>query len=196
MLIEHNPLVIPILELLHMQSEAVTEHQLITALRPQLEQLPGLDGSSQLVLFRTHFLVMNALYQLQRDLLEDGLYLSISPLEIVVLPVRSAGTRELGNGADSALSEYYLNLANLQDTDAQAVEDLLGSFWQRYLAADNRPDALVILELPIDADWPQIQARYRQLAAQLHPDRGGDAARFMQVREAFEILRQSRPNHR
>ena len=189
MLIAHNPLVIPILELLHSQPGAVTEHQLISELKPQLQQVPGFEGSSQLALFRTHFLVMNALYQLQRDLLPEGMYLSISPLEIVILPCGEDGGRELRDSGARALGDYYLDLANLHDADDQTVAGLLDSFWQKYLAADGQLDALATLELPADADWRQIQTRYRQLAAQLHPDRGGDAGRFMRAREAFEILR-------
>ena len=40
----------------------------------------------ELRLFRKHFLVMNALYQLQDELLLQCEYLSIDPLDITILP--------------------------------------------------------------------------------------------------------------
>lgn len=197
--INHNPLVVPILDFLRRRSGPVSEHDLILQLRPQLDRLPGLAASSQLALFQTHFLVMNALYRLQQDLLADGIYLRISPLAITLEPVSDSGDSELREVSDQPLSEYYLDFAHLNETDEADVESLLGQFWQHYFARDNAAGALAVLDLPADADWSQVQGRYRKLAAQYHPDRGGDTREFMQVREAYEILRRalgSRPDLR
>lgn len=38
-------------------------------------------------------------------------------------------------------------------------------------------------------DLKALQRRYRQLAAHLHPDRGGDAVAFMRLRELYEMAR-------
>ncbi len=189
MVIDHNPLVISVLEILQTSAAPMTEHELIVALRPQLDAVPGMADAPQLALFQTHFLVMNALYQLQRDLLADDLYLSISPLAIALEPVSSGQSAALRDASEQPLADYYLDFTNLRDTDLRGVEALLDQFWQGFVSRERQPEALAELELPADADWPAIQQRYRQLAARLHPDRGGDPQRFMQVREAFEVLR-------
>jgi curved DNA-binding protein CbpA len=54
---------------------------------------------------------------------------------------------------------------------------------------DARAQALLALRLEADADWDAVQGQYRRLAAATHPDRGGDGAQFLVVREAYEILR-------
>lgn len=189
MQLDDNPLVIPILEFLRRQREAISEHALITQLRPVLEALPGLADSQQLALFQTHFLVMNALYQLQRDLLEEGFYLRISPLEIAIETPLGAGAKGIQEGSDRALAEYYLDLTHLRQTGESEVEQLLNGFWRDFLARDKVGDALAALELPAGAQWSEVQVQYRLMAGRLHPDRGGDSEQFMQVREAYEILR-------
>lgn len=189
MQIDSNPLVVPILHCLQRQQQALSEHDLITALKPQLDELVAPSTEPQLALFRTHFLVMNALYQLQRDLFDDGLVLSISPLQIQLQPAQGTGQTLPEDSGSAALAEYYLDWSNLRDTDAGDVERLLGEFWQRYLAHDQHHEALSVLGLSAGADWSQIQASYRRLSSRLHPDRGGDSQAFIRVREAYEILR-------
>ena len=45
-----------------------------------------------------------------------------------------------------------------------------------------------VLGLPRDATREQIEAAYRRLARQHHPDRGGTAEQFRRVQEAYERL--------
>jgi molecular chaperone DnaJ len=45
-----------------------------------------------------------------------------------------------------------------------------------------------VLGVPEDADKQTIKKAYRKLAAEHHPDRGGDAEKFKQVAEAYSIL--------
>lgn|GEM_PF-4842681 len=46
-----------------------------------------------------------------------------------------------------------------------------------------------ILELPDNATQDQIKRQYRRLALRYHPDRnGGDDQRFLEVKEAYEVL--------
>ncbi|KAK5120075.1 hypothetical protein LTR85_006556 [Meristemomyces frigidus] len=45
-----------------------------------------------------------------------------------------------------------------------------------------------ILELPTSASAADIQAAFRRLALVHHPDKGGDAAQFLRIREAQEVL--------
>mgnify|MGYP003654933351 CR=1 FL=1 len=49
-------------------------------------------------------------------------------------------------------------------------------------------DPYEILGVPQDADQQAIKKAYRKLAAQHHPDRGGDAEKFKQVAEAYSTL--------
>lgn len=55
-------------------------------------------------------------------------------------------------------------------------------------------DLYVVLGISRDADLQQVKRAYRRLVKQLHPDRrqdsrrAADAERFMQVREAYEVL--------
>ncbi|MBC7293143.1 MAG: DnaJ domain-containing protein [Thermoleophilia bacterium] len=49
-------------------------------------------------------------------------------------------------------------------------------------------EAYRILKVPRDASFAEVRAAYRRLAAQTHPDRGGDAADFIRVRAAYEVI--------
>lgn len=56
--------------------------------------------------------------------------------------------------------------------------------------------ALQALDLPEDAEWPQIKSRFRQLAKELHPDRNPDdsaaAERFRLVVMSYRIIEEIR----
>jgi hypothetical protein len=49
-------------------------------------------------------------------------------------------------------------------------------------------DAYKILGLSRDVTAVQVKAAYRRLVAEAHPDRGGEAAEFIRIRAAYEIL--------
>ena len=53
----------------------------------------------------------------------------------------------------------------------------------------DRRTALTVLDLPDDADLPALKRRFRALARDRHPDRGGDPAAFQDLHTAFEVLR-------
>ena len=185
----YNPLVIPILEILKQAEQAVSEYELITRLQQQLDALPNRPHSHQLALFQTHFMVMNALYQLQQQLADESVYLHISPLQIFLQPVGGEPATTLAEvGVHESLRRYYLDWSNMEQTSEQDVEMLLNSFWQYYLAEDKQQQAYATLGLNTDADWACVQETYRRLVAAKHPDRGGDAAAFIAIREAYEVL--------
>ena len=186
---DHNALIIPILKILKNATEAISEHELILTLKAELDQFPVAEKSASLALFQTHFLVMNALYQLQHSLLDEGIYLLISPLKIQLLSVSERGSTDLVEPhVEQSLSEYYLDWKNLEDTGEEEVERLLNSFWQYYHADDKQLQAYQVLGLEPGVEWKLVQKTYRQLASAQHPDRGGDASRFMEIREAYEVL--------
>ena len=153
---------------------------------------PAADAN--LTLFRRHFLLMNALYGLQEVLwCEERVWLHISPLSIALRasaePATSAATLPAEAAGDAALREYYCDWRQLRDTDADAVTRMLDGFWRRYHALDDRAEALAALQLDASADWAAVRRQYRRLAGAAHPDRGGDGARFLAIREAYETLR-------
>ena len=49
-------------------------------------------------------------------------------------------------------------------------------------------EAYRVLGLPRDATTAQVKATYRRMIAEAHPDRGGEAAEFIKIRAAYEIL--------
>lgn len=52
----------------------------------------------------------------------------------------------------------------------------------------ERQQALTVLGLPPDATRQQIKRRYRELAKQHHPDRGGDEREMQRIIAAYHLL--------
>lgn len=57
----------------------------------------------------------------------------------------------------------------------------------------ERQQALAILGLPPNATRQQIKRRYRILAKQHHPDRGGDQRQMQRIIAAYELLMKDQP---
>ena len=184
-----NPFKASVLTLIKTSPMGLSEYDLIQRLQEH-DAAFVFDGENpNLALFRKHFLVMNALYQLQTELFAQGMYLSISPLDIRLEPVESSAVSALTtDNAVAPLRAYYLDWENFSQTSHADVETMLNRFMERYLAIDERLEALQALELSADAPWENIKQAYRRLAAQHHPDKGGDPARFRAIRGAYEIL--------
>lgn len=188
-----------ILRLLETLPEGCSEYQLIQHLREQGDPcLPNQPLLDPLVLFRTHFLVFNALYRL-RDRLwrQRSHHLCISALQVQLQPHALAADQP---AEADPLRDYYLDLRNLRDTDKAEVERLLESFWARMYgyrngesgaadSAENRRAALEVFELDeAGLDFGCIKRRYRQLVSIHHPDRGGSTPRLQSINLAMEIL--------
>ena len=189
-----NPFKAAILALIKASPAGLSEYVLIQRLQEHDEAF-AFDGvDPDLALFRKHFLVMNALYQLQAELFDQGMALSISPLDIRLEPVGNAGLSAFPtDNATAPLREYYLDWENFSQTGQADVEAMLTRFQERYLAIDERIGALQTLELPANASWEKVKHAYRRLAARHHPDKGGDPARFRAIREAYECLMRCYP---
>ncbi|MBP8185127.1 MAG: DnaJ domain-containing protein [Pseudomonas sp.] len=185
----HAELADQLLALLQAADAGLSEYQLIQQLKQQQSaHLTQLASDPQLALFQTHFLIFNALYRLREQLWQQQrAHLQIGPLCCRLLPYQ-AGSCELAE--HDPLRDYYLNLQHLQDTDAQAVEQLLERFWRRLHSGDEQRAALELFELrsPPTLDLTRIKQRYRQLVSQHHPDRGGSTSRLQSINQAFEIL--------
>ncbi|CAJ1896997.1 MULTISPECIES: DNA-J related domain-containing protein [Aeromonas] len=181
-----NPLLAPLLALLRQASGSYKVHELLAELRRQ-EFIPPLPGDEQ-QLFRLNFLIMNALYQLQAELHDEGWWLLISTLDIRIEPLAPRNTASaLARG--EALRSYYLDWQVFWQTDREEVEALLGSFWRAYARDEHRAEALTLFALPAGAGPDAIRRRWRELALQHHPDRGGDADTFIRLRWAWEHLK-------
>jgi DnaJ-domain-containing protein 1 len=187
---QNNPLLSVILRVLREQSAGISEYDLLKQIEVDGAHFAHTADEAQLALFQKHFMIMNALYQLQESLWRDEhVWLAISPLRIAIEMSASAHESQIALHSDDALRTYYLDWQQFLATDGAAVSELLASFWLRYSAHDQRQEALVTLQLDDNADWETIKQQYRRLAATSHPDRGGDATQFLAVRTAYEILR-------
>lgn len=187
-----NPLLTAIEQILTAEPQTVwSEHGLIRRL-VDAGHLAENFASDSLGLFQTHFLVMNALYQLRRHLAARGKgYLDISALRIVLTPaseVAGAETRSLTAG-NAPLEGYYLDWTHFAGASAASVDELLSSFWRRYLVQDDRHRALELMELEEPVTLQQIKKRYRQKAMAWHPDRGGSDTRLAELNGALDILK-------
>lgn len=193
-----NPLLAVVLRVLREQASAISEYELLKHIEADGAHFANTEGDrskqsndSQLALFQKHFMIMNALYRLQDSLWRDeSVWLTVSPLRIAIETKTDAREQQVVAHSDDALRNYYLDWQQFLATDSAAVNELLASFWTRYAAHDQRADALATLQLDAAADWDAIRQQYRRLAAASHPDRGGDAAQFLAVRAAYEILRE------
>lgn len=195
----HNPITAIILSLLKKHPTGFSEYTLIQAIEAA-GIFDALDSHADVALFQKHFLTMNALYHLQTTLWkEEALYLSISALDIYLEPYNkaphskdqatpSAATLPEQN-RNEALKSYYLDWSHYNEADEASVIRLLNSFWERFLNPEQRQQALDLLEITQQTpDQTTIKRQFRQLAAKHHPDKGGDAAHFIAIREAYEVL--------
>ncbi len=204
---ENNPTLEPIQSALLNRSQRWAEHQLITYLTHLDEfQWPFEEkeaASAHLTLFKKHFLVMNALYQLQRRFAQQGQQLSISAsgLEIVLYPpamqdhTEDPPQNQQNSQHDDALTandhniaDFYLDWEHYHSANAESVEALMRTFWQKFNAYHQHESAYEILGIEKNANRKAIERRYRQLASLHHPDKGGKQAKFIEIRQAYEKL--------
>lgn len=165
------------------------------ALMKDLEQhnstIQKLEGNDELTLFKKHFLIMNALYKLQ-DFYhrEQGktLLISATKIEFAEYTAGTSSKHLSPDNSNAKLKAYYLDWSNLVDMDQESVEKLLDDFWSKFFALDERKEALELLGLASTASEKEIKSKFKYLAAQRHPDRGGDAETFIQIRLAYETL--------
>lgn len=140
-----------------------------------------------LQLFQQHFLLFHSLYRLRRILWRDEhRWLEIGPLCIVAEPARETARQALGR--PDPLAEYYLNLDELTRKTRADVDELLTQFWRRYCGREQHEAALAVLGLDASADRHAIKQRYRRLAMQHHPDRGGDSQTLQRIHAALRTL--------
>ena len=182
-----NPLIAPLLALLQQAAGSYKVHELMAALRQQ-GAIPRLADDEQLQLFRVNFLIMNALYQLQAELWQEGWWLVISTLDIRLEPLVGLSEANHGFVLGENLRSYYLDWQVFWQTDRAEVEALLNRFWRAYDGEGHKAEALALFELNEGASQEALRRRWRELALQHHPDRGGNAETFIRIRWAWEVL--------
>ncbi len=188
----NNPLKPAILQILRQAQDKLAIHELLSELK-SVSKLPRLHDDDQLALFRLNWMMMNALYQLQRDLVQDKLLLVISTLDIHLESYEGSEAEAESQALEQhPLRDYYLDWDNFSETTLEEVQAMLDGVWQNYLSSDQQDSAYQILGLEPCADSKTIRKRYRQLVHQNHPDKGGDADTFMEIREAYEILKKAK----
>lgn len=185
---DDNPILLPLLARLQAAEGPCKLHELMTQLQAD-GLLPRGQAGDDLGLFRTNFLLMNGLYQLQGLLSRQGDWLAVSPLDLHI----DVGQVSRGSlQATDPLRDYYLDWQNLWQTDEAEVTALLAGFWQafcRQVEPAARLAALAVLELPQSASQADIRRRWKALALAHHPDRGGEVGRFQAIELAWRTLR-------
>lgn len=175
-----------ILPLLREHPAGLSEFDLLKRLEGQGDALPERTADN-LSLFQSHFLLFHALYRLRDTLHAERRHgLNIDCLTIRLTPYGESDA--VLPSTHDPLREYYLDLANLDETGEAEVEGLLTQFWLRYAANDARAEALAVLDLQDPVEHAEIKQRYRQLAMQHHPDRGGDKEQLQAINAAMAVL--------
>lgn len=174
-------------ELLQRHPTGLSEHGLLRLLQ-EADYFPflGVSPWEPHALFCAHFLLFHALYRLRDRAWERReAQVEISPLNI---RWQAYSASEAALARPDTLREYYLDLANLEQTSARDVDELLAAFWVRFQRQDQRAEALQELGLSDPVDDVTIKRTYRQLAMRHHPDRGGDTARLQLLNAAVRVL--------
>lgn len=166
----------------------ISEFELMQQLDKHYPELyPKPDLRDPLLLFQHHFVLMHVLYRLQDEWYQAGEgVLDINALRIQLRPLKEGGGQHLS--VDASLKDYYLDWSNLSRENPESVQSLLDGFWKRLLGERKSPEALRQLGLDEKADLAKIKSRYRRLASEHHPDKGGDPEEFRRIREAYEAL--------
>ncbi len=106
-----NPLIQPILAALEEHTKGISEYDLLRLLEQKTDLFIALGDNPRFALFRKHFLIMNALYQLQVKLWqEDQVKLCISPLNIHIdqdtITLSTSSSVEIDDAHEAKLAAY------------------------------------------------------------------------------------------
>jgi len=189
--LQSNPLIQIIFECL-LATSCWKIHTLANHLS-QNNYLDKLDNDYNKDLFKKNFLIMNALFQLNEDLIGTQYILIIETLEIRLTKINEKQISQHNQN----LKDYYLDWTNFE-TNSEAIENLFDSFWQSYSAYDVKntyspekiSSALRYFQLPENATPIQISKRWKMLALKHHPDKPtGDKNVFQQLQIHWQVLK-------
>jgi hypothetical protein len=127
-----NPVLPQVLNLLREHPEGISEYRLMKTLdRAHLFDDDAVSGEGLLPLYRKHFLIMNALYELQ-DILwqEEDRVLEISPLHIELHERQTGRPNKREPDWYPLLSEYYLDWAYFRNTTEADIDRMMDELRQ------------------------------------------------------------------
>ncbi|MEP1444514.1 MAG: DNA-J related domain-containing protein [Paraglaciecola sp.] len=187
----------PILQNILLAHETgISEYELFQYLQSPPYELFSKNALQQpLSLFQSHFIVFNALYQLQGTWLREKTGILQISCSCIRRDPWEAGQNGLIN--QDKLRAYYLDWTNLSATDESQVEALLDSFWAAFSGLPNQTtvnamtwqQALDILNLKMPFSLLQLKQQYRKMLHQHHPDKGGDNSLTVLLHNAYERLK-------
>lgn len=178
---------------------ALTEHggsmgefELMTYLDKHHPELyPKPDMADKLLMFQHHFYLQHCLYHLQQRLAEEGTWwLDITSVRITKYLSSQQPSNALAQ--NTSLRDYYLDLSNMNKESQQSVQDLIDGFWKGLAKYLHQPAALETLGLTGHESEADQKAKYRALAQQHHPDKGGDAEQFQEIQNAWQSLKRAK----
>ena len=166
------------------------------------------------MLFKTHFIVFHALYQLKRRWIEQGEgVLDIHTLNIKLNQESAHSDKNSTHGDNykdkesqdkvgaiteaDALAEYYLDWGNFEKADRKSVDALLNAFWHRMASGnahtfeqEDIADAHALLGLPQDehVSLSVLKRVYKKALQLVHPDKGGTQQEAQDVIHAYQLL--------
>ncbi|OOZ38653.1 hypothetical protein BOW53_14765 [Solemya pervernicosa gill symbiont] len=185
---------LPILELLQEHPEGISEYDLLGALEAEgVANMGRAALRDNLTMFQVHFLLFHLLYRLRGEVREEGgldLVIECLAIKLFSTETEDSATNQQLPVSHDPLEAYYLDLQNFE-ASTEEIDALIEGFWCRYAAIDRRAEALAVLGLEIDAERDAIKRRYRQLAMQHHPDRGGDKAQLQMINAAMALLKEA-----
>ncbi len=155
-----------------------------------------------LVLFRSHFLLFHILFRLQDEwFTEDIAILEINSTKITFKPYVNPTESQKPPGVvsvinqDAQLKAYYLDYSEFLNTQEEDVVTLLSDFWIKYAQLpeeSERQAALSLLKIEIpfkELTRADIKKAYQKACYLHHPDKGGDADKFVLILNAYQLLK-------
>lgn len=186
----------------------ITEYALIEMLKKPPYQLFDEDAlRDPLMLFKTHFILFHALYQLRQYWIEQnegvleihalGIKLNLFNERHLTQSNGGLGMTTLEN--PDPLATYYLDWGNFEEADRDTVDNLLNAFWQKMLKGDTGSYTQGDIEKAHDVlglfqNEPvtllQLKRAYKRALQFAHPDKGGTQQGAQAVIHAYQTLTQ------
>ena len=185
----------------------ISEFSLITCLKQPPHSL--FDDQSlrdPLLLFKTHFVLFHALYQLREKWqLDNTGYLDIHALNIQLQepsqPCTSSQSSKPTGASDvgehDALAAYYLDWRNFEETQRDDVDALLDEFWHKMqqggaqtfsqVEVDNAHTTLNMTKSD-GISLSVLKKHYKKTLQRAHPDKGGSQEEAQAVINAYHLL--------
>ena len=184
----------------------ISEYALIEILKKPPYQVFDEDAlRDPLMLFKTHFILFHALYQLRQCWIEQnegvldihalGIKLNLFSESCLTQSNDEASVTALDN--PDPLAEYYLDWGNFEEADRDTVDTLLNAFWQKMLRADSGSHGQDEIKkahdvLGLSQNEPvtlvSLKRVYKRTLQSAHPDKGGTQQEAQAVIHAYQVL--------